>query len=123
MSDWYDKRMNYANPVLICNEDEEFRILIRDMLTKNGYFYVLEAMNSQESLHYLKENPECFLLLEAKILDPSLLQELVDKKKYIVFVHNTDIKTPLLSARLGIEHLMSYPFHSNKLIEKINSLA
>jgi CheY-like chemotaxis protein len=46
--------MNLSNPILICDENEEFRILVRDMLTKNGFFHVLEALNSTEAAELLK---------------------------------------------------------------------
>lgn len=122
VSDCYDGRMNYANPILICDENEEFRILIRDMLTKNGFFHVLEAASASEAKNYLEDKKEYFLLVHAKALSSDLLNSLSQRKSFIVFSHVEDERTVTLSARLGVEHFMSYPFHSKKLLEKIKRL-
>lgn len=114
--------MNFANPILICDENEEFRILIRDMLTKNGFFHVLEAVNADDAIEILKDKKGYFVLIEAKELNSEVLETIQKQKNYIVFAGNTDPKTVILSARLGVNHIMSYPFHSRKLIDKINSL-
>jgi DNA-binding response OmpR family regulator len=114
--------MNFSNPILICDENEEFRILIRDMLTKNGFFHVIEAVNSNEAIEVLKNKKGYFVLIEAKELNSEIVSTLQRQKNYIIFADNMEESTILLSAKLGVEHIMSYPFHSRKLIEKINSL-
>lgn len=114
--------MNFSNPILICDENEEFRILIRDMLTKNGFFHVLEASNTQEAIQILREKNDFFVLIEAKALTSDISPMLEAQKNFIVFAESQDPKTLTLSARLGVNHIMSYPFHSRKLMDKINSL-
>jgi DNA-binding NarL/FixJ family response regulator len=114
--------MNFANPILICDENDEFRILIRDMLTKNGFFHVLEAANAQEAIDTLKDKKGYFILIESKELTNEMSQTIEKQKNFIVFAENSDPKTISLAARLGVNHIMSYPFHSRKLIDKINSL-
>jgi AmiR/NasT family two-component response regulator len=122
ISDCYDRRMNLSNPILICDENEEFRILIRDMLTKNGFFHVLEAVNSNEANEILKNKTDYFVIIEAKALNHDTNLLLQKQKNFIVFADNSSPETILLSAKLGVNHVMSYPFHSRKLIDKINSL-
>lgn len=122
MSDCYDWRMNLSNPILICDENEEFRILIRDMLTKNGFFHVIEAVNSQEACEHLNNKNDYFVIIEAKAINSEVNSVLKKQKNFIVFADNSDANTVLLAAKLGVEHVMSYPFHSKKLIDKINSL-
>ncbi len=113
--------MNLSNPILICDENEEFRILIRDMLTKNGFFHVLEAVNGIEATDILKNKNDFFVIIEAKAIDQEMNLILKKQKNFIVFAENSLAETVLLSAKLGVEHVMSYPFHSRKLIDKINS--
>lgn len=114
--------MNFSNPILICDENEEFRILIRDMLTKNGFFHVLEASNTDEAVRILKGKYDFFVLIESKALTTEISSILEAQKNYIVFADNQEERTLILGARLGVHHIMSYPFHSRKLIDKINSL-
>lgn len=114
--------MNYANPILICDENEEFRILIRDMLTKNGFFHILESANASEALEIMKDRKDYLLLLEAKILNETLISAVANKKNFIIFADQNDNSTLKLAGRLGVEHLMSYPVHSRKLLDKISSL-
>ncbi len=114
--------MNFSNPILICDENEEFRILIRDMLTKNGFFHVLEASNTKEAIQILKEKHDFFVLIESKALTSEISTTLEALKNFIVFADSQDERTLTLSARLGVHHIMSYPIHARKLMDKINSL-
>jgi CheY-like chemotaxis protein len=114
--------MILSNPILICVENLEFRILLRDMLTKNGYFHVLEASHAKEALEILRGKNTYFVLIEAKELNPEVSSALLLQKNFIVFAENQNPLTLILAAKLGVQHVMSYPFHSRKLMEKINSL-
>jgi DNA-binding NtrC family response regulator len=114
--------MNFSNPILICDENEEFRILVRDMLTKNGFFHVLEASNTNEAMEILKNKNDFFVLIEAKALSAEVTPALERQKNFIVFADHRRPETLTLAARLGVNHVMSFPFHSRKLIDKINSL-
>jgi CheY-like chemotaxis protein len=122
ITDCYDGLMNFSNPILICDENPEFRFLLRDMLTKNGYFHVLEASHAQEALEILRVKKDYFVLIEAKELSSEVSSALLSQKNFIVFAENHNPLTLTLSAKLGVEHVMTYPFHSRKLMEKINSL-
>lgn len=112
--------MNFSNPILICDESEEFRVLLRDMLTKNGFFHVIEASHEAEIVQFMKENSDFLVLIEQKMLTNDIITRLKTQKNFIVFANSSDEKTPLLAATLGVSHVMSYPFHSRKLIDKIN---
>lgn len=114
--------MNFSNPILICDENEEFRILIRDMLTKNGFFHVVEAGDAHEAHQYMNGKNDYLVLIDSKVLNADLSHALEKQKDYVIFAENSDPKTALLAARVGVHHIMSYPFHSRKLMEKINSL-
>jgi DNA-binding response OmpR family regulator len=122
ITDCYDGLMKFSNPVLICDEILEFRILLRDMLTKNGYFHILEASNTNEALEILKDKKDYFVMIEAKQLTSEISPALLSQKSFIVFVSDTDTKALTLSVKYGVNHIMTYPFHSRKLLSKINSL-
>jgi DNA-binding NtrC family response regulator len=114
--------MNFSNPILICDENEDFRILIRDMLTKNGFFHVVEASNAQEALDYLSEKKDFLVLADARIMSANLTTSLLKQKNFVIFADNSESSTALLAAKVGVHHIMSYPVHSRKLVEKINRL-
>lgn len=114
--------MNFSNPILICDENEEFRILVRDMLTKNGFFHIIEASSQKELFDFLKVNSNDLVLIEQKMLSSELKTKLKEQKNYIIFANSTEETTPLIAATMGVEHVLSYPFYSRKLIDKINTL-
>ncbi len=113
--------MNFSNPILICDENEEFRILIRDMLTRNGFFHVVEASNTEEALEYLKTKNEYFVLISANTLTNESLQLLQDQKSFLVLAENSNPKTIFLAAKLGVDKILSHPIHTRKLMTRINS--
>jgi DNA-binding response OmpR family regulator len=114
--------MNYANPILICDDNEEFRILIRDMLNRNGFFHVIEAALPSEALDYLKTRDDYFVLIDSRIAGEEIIQYLSLKKKFLIFSDKSKTKTMSLAVKLGVDHVLSYPLTSRKLIEKIESL-
>lgn len=114
--------MNYSTPILVCDENEEFRILIRDMLTKNGFFHIFETANSKEAMDLLSEKKDFFVLVEAKALNTEMYEGLKTAKSFIVFAESNARDTLALTAKLGVEHVMSYPLHSKKLLKKIETL-
>lgn len=122
LTDCYDGLMNFSNPILICDENEEFRILIRDMLTKNGFFHVVEANNSYEAANFLRERKDYFVLLAAKEVSQEIESLIKIQKNYIIFSEKNHDHSVSLSVRFGVDHLMTFPFHSRKLIDKIISL-
>lgn len=114
--------MNLSQPILICDKNEDFRILIRDMLTKNGFFHVFEASEAQEVLRLLKEKNNFFVLIEARELSRELEQILSDQKNFLVLCGKSDAEIIPRTVRLGVSNIMTYPIHSRRLIDKINSL-
>ncbi len=92
------------------------------MLTRNGFFHVLEAYNGIEAIELLKDTNNYFVVMSAKELSPELSKALKRQKNFIVLSNNSDPKTTSLAIDLGVGHMVSYPLQSRKLIEKINSL-
>jgi CheY-like chemotaxis protein len=114
--------MNFSNPILICDENEEFRLLLRDMLTKNGFFHVIEASSDAEAHAYLRGRSEYLVLVGGTLARGPLLSELQSQRDFVVFSDPAGADAPTLAVRLGVAHVMSYPVYSRKLLEKLNSL-
>jgi DNA-binding NtrC family response regulator len=114
--------MNYANPILICDENEEFRILLRDMLTRNGFFHVIEAARLQEAIDYLSSKNDFFVLLDSKITGDEIISQLHRQKNFLIYADKSEARTTGLAVKLGVQHVVSYPLTSKKLMEKIASL-
>ena len=111
--------MNFSNPILICDDNEEFRVLVRDMLTKNGFFHVVEASTVNEAIDFLRGKNDYLVLVHAGIMTKDLSPYLTKQKDFVIFADNTEAETALLAARVGVQHIMSYPFHSRKLINRL----
>ncbi len=114
--------MNFSTPILICDENEEFRILLREMLTKNGYFHIVEASNEAEAMGHLGSRTGFLVLVNGAFASDSLLEKVRSQRDFVIFADPAESLGQSLAMRLGVAHVMSYPVHSRKLLEKFNSL-
>jgi DNA-binding NtrC family response regulator len=114
--------MNFSTPILICDENEEFRILLREMLTKNGYFHIVEASTEVEALGHLGSRTGLLVLVNGALASNSLLEKVRTQRDFVVFADPSETLGQTLAMRLGVAHVISYPVHSRKLLEKFNSL-
>lgn len=122
VTDCYDLLMNFSTPVLICDSNEEFRVLLKEMLTKNGYFYVLEATSTDEIKKFLSEVNEKFVIIEMRMINEDISSLLQKHQKYLVLAKKEDDQIIPKSVSLGSENFLNYPIHSQKLISKMVSL-
>ena len=123
MSDCYDLLMNFSTPVLICDSNEEFRVLLKEILTKNGYFYVLEAASIEETKKLLSEVNEKFVIIEMRMINEDISSLLVRQNKFLVLADKKNEMIVSKSVILGPEHFLNYPIHSQKLISKMIHLS
>lgn len=116
--------MDLATPFLICAEHEDFRALLRDMLTKNGFFHVVEAANSEELMDLVRrERKPHFVLVQAPLINDRLLPELLGTQR-LVIITSADASAELpLIARFGVARFLSFPFSAQRLLEKIETIA
>lgn len=112
--------MNLSIPVLICDENEEVRLLLKNMLSKHGYFHLLEAQNTNEILQFLSETQ--FILIQKNLLNDHLKKILIDRKQFLILSPAGDQETVNLAAYFGVKHIISFPYSSKSLVSKINSL-
>ena len=123
MSDCYDWMMNLATPILIYHRDEDFRIFLRDMLTKHGFFHVLDTASPSYLMTMEKMEPKkSFLLIEGNVLDNELLNHLKNTDKFLIILQSQDPDTLKLSATFGVNHIVTFPFSSQTLFNKISSM-
>ena len=116
--------MNLATPIIIVHPKEDFRSLLRDMLIKHGFFHLIEASSSEELHTLLKENVnERFFLVQSHLLDEVAIEAITKSENYIVFAQPDDKKAIPLSTRLGVKRIISVPFSSQYLVEKIKEIS
>ncbi len=114
--------MNFSTPILICDDNEEFRLLLRDMLTKNGYFHIVEASTEAEALAHLGGRTGFLVMVNGTFVTDLLLENVRAQRDFVVFADPREGLGQALAMRLGVTHVMSYPVHSRKLLEKFNTL-
>lgn len=115
--------MNLATPILIGDSSEEFRSLLRDMLTKHGFFHIVEATNQNEVMNFLdQEKKDFFILIQSEILNENVLQKM-EQKNFLILAQANKPQTISLAARLGVKYFLSFPFSSQGLVEKIRLIA
>jgi DNA-binding NtrC family response regulator len=115
--------MNLATPILIANSNEDFRALLREMLTKHGFFHVIETTQCEETNLFLRsEKKGFFSLIQDHMLDEKILLSLEKQKNFLIIAQIDKPATIALAARLGVKHFISFPFSSHRLLEKIQQL-
>lgn len=111
--------MNLSIPIILSETNEEFRLIVRDMLMKHGFFHIIEASNQEEtliSINNLKSN--YFLIAEAGILNDLIINNLKGNQ-FIVLSNANEDQLMTLAVRLGVNHFLNFPFSSDVLIKKM----
>ena len=92
------------------------------MLIKHGFFYLLDT-NDENVFWRLEENNNGqFILIESELVDRKVIEEFKTRKKsFLILGQVEDKKTQDLSTLFGVQSIMSFPFPSDKLSEKIQT--
>lgn len=112
--------MNLSIPILICDENDEIRRLQKDMLTKHGYFHLVEAHSSEETLQLLSQ--EQFILIHKNLVNDRVKRALEQHPRFLIVAQSEQPETMQLAAYFGVKHVISFPYSSRSLVEKIDSL-
>lgn len=112
--------MNLSIPILIADEHEEIRILQREMLTKHGFFHLVEAHTKEEAELLMDENQ--FVIIHKNMLNDRLMRMIMKSKNFLVVCQTDDQETLTLAAYFGVKHLISFPYSARSLVERINDL-
>lgn len=112
--------MKQLPAILIFHSNDEFRSMLKDMLIKHGFFYLLDT-GSDEVFWKLKEkNKTHFTLVENNLVNQQLIEQFkTDSSSFLILGQTTEKKTHLLSTLFGVSAIMSFPFPSQKLAQKI----
>lgn len=120
ISDCYDCRMNLSIPIIICDENEEIRLLLKEMLTTHGFFHLVEAHSPEEVLQLITN--EQFVLIHKNLVNEKIKNLLSQRENFLIISQSDANETVNLSAIFGVKHLISFPYTSKGLVEKINEL-
>ena len=112
--------MNLSVPIIICDENDDIRLLLKEMLTKHEYFHLVEAHSSLETLQLISD--EQFILIHKNLINEKIKSILSHREKFLVIAQADSTDTVNLSANFGVKHLISFPYTSKSLVEKINEL-
>jgi hypothetical protein len=114
--------MHQSLPFIIAHQNEDFRNLTKEMLIKNGFFHTFEATSKQECISIMDDEKENFFtLIAAEMIDEEIKKRLQTESKFLVLTSKNAEAS--FMATLGVKHFISFPFSSQKLIERMqNSL-
>lgn len=118
--DCYDCRMNLSIPIIICDENDDIRLLLKEMLTKYGFFHLVEAHSPEEMLQLLTN--EQFILIHKNLVNEKIKKVLSQRRNFLIVAQSDAPETVNLAAYFGVKHLISFPYTSKGLVEKINGL-
>lgn len=89
------------------------------MLTKHGFFHLVEAISSEEVLQLAAKDKKHFMLIHKDLLNENVKSLLASRAHFLVISPTEDNDTLELASRYGVSHLISFPYSSKGLAEKI----
>jgi hypothetical protein len=105
-----------SKTLLICHQNEFYRNLIADMLSRLGFYHILEIESA--AIHNLIEifanNKDVFLLIQSKQINNLNLSFLM-KQNFLILEDGSKSLTLDQSIRFGHERILTFPFTSNDL--------
>ena len=120
VSDCYAKLMNTSQPLVVCDSRDEFRSLLREMLSSQGFFHIIELTSSNEILAFLSSRkPTAFTLIQRELLTPEILEHLREKESFLVLAQSDMKETIDLIPQVGLRHFLNFPFSSRSLLERM----
>ncbi|HXH74436.1 MAG TPA: hypothetical protein VNJ08_05700 [Bacteriovoracaceae bacterium] len=94
------------------------------MLTKHGFFHVLEASSAAELMDLMaKEKKSHFILIQGNLINEGMITVLLNKNDFIILAQPEDETALSLAARFGVKRFMSFPFSSQNLLDKIQQIS
>ncbi len=115
--------MNPTIPFLICHKNEDFRNLLKEMLSKMGFYHILdiESLSSELKSNVLLNKKNIFLLIEEEQTHSKSF-EILSHEKIIILAKSESKNLIKTIAHHGLEKVLTFPFTSEYLAKKISHL-
>lgn len=111
--------MKQLPALLIYHSNDEFRSLLKEMVIKHGFFYLLDTGKDEVFWELREKNKSHFVLIENNLVDKKLIEQFKNNTHFLILGQVTEKKTHQLSTLFGSDAIMSFPFPSEKLSQKI----
>lgn len=115
--------MKQLPPLLIYHSNDEFRALLKEMVIKHGFFYLLDTGKEEIFWELKDKNRNHFVLIENKLVDRKIIEQFKDNSQFLILGQTEEKKTHQLSTLFGTDAILSFPFPSEQLSKKINQRA
>lgn len=110
-------------PILVASENQDFRSFLRSQLEKNGFFHIFEAESATQVEDFLGAQKEkSFTLLHHTLMSRAIIDSLHKRNEFIVIAPKESEELTVWTAQLGVEHFMSFPFSSKRLMDKMSEI-
>lgn len=114
--------------ILICDDATFIRMMIKDVLTKNGYEVVGEASNGKESVEKYQELKPDLVLLDITMPEMDGIQALkeivkIDKEAKVIMCSAMGQQSQVNEAlECGAKDFIVKPFRADKMLETIKKV-
>jgi DNA-binding response OmpR family regulator len=110
-------------PILVASENADFRSFLRLQLEKNGFFHIFEAESASQVEEFLgTQNEKSFALLHHSLMEKRIIDAFQRRKEFIVIAPKENESLTVWTAQLGVDHFMSFPFSSERLMAKMKEI-
>ena len=115
--------------ILVVDDEERMRKLIKDFLTNKGY-HILEAKNKEKALEIYQENKSKIMLILLDVMMPkldgwSVLRQIRQENKELPIIMLTargEEQDELFGFELGVDEYISKPFSPKILVARVEAI-
>ena len=123
---WYEARMNARPRVLVVDDDEDIRTLVRELLERAGYT-VDEAENGRAALRHLFSNAPALVILDVTMPDLDGYQTLerirdLSDVPVIMLTARTQELEKVRGLSAGADDYVAKPFGRQELLARVQAL-
>lgn len=114
--------------ILICDDATFIRMMIKDVLTKNGYEVVGEASNGKESVEKYQELKPDLVLMDITMPEMDGIQALkeivkIDKEAKVIMCSAMGQQASVVDAiKAGAKDFIVKPFQADRMLETIKKV-
>ena len=113
--------------ILVVDDESRMRKLVRDFLTKSGYF-VIEAENGEEALDFFFQQNDVALVISDVMMPKmdgwQLCREIrqYSKVPIIMLTAKSDERDELMGFEMGVDEYISKPFSPKILVARVDAV-